>query len=369
MKILLITTHLNFGGVASYTVSLARGLHSRGHKVFVASSGGGFEDLLKSEGIRHIRLPISTKSELSPKVLISSVLVRRFVATESIDIIHAQTRVTQIVAFIVAKAARIPYITTCHGFFKTRLGRKLFGAWGDRTVAISEAVREHLVNDFKLKKSTVELIYNGIALERFRDYGDSEKTLLKNRLQLKSGPVVGIIARLSPVKGHRYLIEAMKTVIAKIPTAQLLIVGDGPIKKELCALTERLGIANNVYFEESVSNTAEYLSIMDVFVLPSLQEGLGLSIAEALAMQLPVAASDVGGIYSLIKDNVTGLLVPAQNTHALAAAITTLLNDPSLCRRLGQAGRTLIEEKFSLGTMITKIEDIYKETIGDRHAT
>jgi len=360
MKILLVATHLNFGGIASYTASLAKGLSKRGHKVFVASGGGDFTRKLKEDGIVHLRLPVSTKSELNPKVLISALILSGFVRRESIDIMHAHTRVTQIASNIASKLTGVPYVTTCHGFFKKRTGRRLFGAWGRKVIAISEAVREHLVNDFKIQKARIELVYNGIDLESIKDYSEGEREQIKRGLRLQSGPVVGVIARLSPVKGHRYLIEAMKLVLEKIPDAGLLIIGNGKIKGELVALSQGLGISSSVRFLDSVFDTPKYLSIMDVFALPSIQEGLGLSTIEALAVKRAVVASDVGGIYSVVRDHSTGLLVPPREPRALADAILKLFSDEPLRRKYGNEGRRLVEEKFSLDLMIEKIERIYR---------
>jgi len=361
MKILLVTTHLNFGGITSYIYFLAKGLSKKGHKVFVASGGGDFEGRLKEENIPHIHIPIRTKSELSPKVLISSLILLNLVKKEAIDVIHAQTRVTQVAAFLASKISKIPYVATCHGFFKIRLGRKLLGAWGDKTVAISDAVREHLVNDFKLKKIDTRLIYNGIDLNNLKEYSVEERMAFKDRFGIRQGPIVGLVARLSLVKGHRYLIEAMKKVISVIPGAQLLIIGDGPLKEELVSLVKELGIEKSVYFLGSTTDTAEVLSVMDVFVLPSLQEGLGLSVIEALAMKKAVVASDVGGIYAVVKNDATGLLVAPRDSKALADSILILLKDGDLRNKLGQEGRRLVEERFSLDLMVQKIEELYTE--------
>ena len=349
------------GGIASYVVSLARGLSGKGHEVFVASGGGDYVEKLTEEGIVHIPIPIRTKSELSPRVLISAFSLLELVKRESIDIIHAHTRVTQVASSLVSKMSKVPYVTTCHGFFKKRLGRRLFGGWGSRTIAISEAVREHLVNDFRVQKGEIDLIYNGIELAKFKNYSENEKKDIRKGLDLKEGPVIGTISRLSPVKGHKYLIEAMKEVIGKVPDAQLLIVGDGSIKEDLISLSKALGIDKNTSFVESLFDTAPPLSIMDIFVLPSLQEGLGLSTIEALAMEKAVIASDVGGVYTVVKDNLTGLLVPSRNSGALAGAIKTLLNDEGLRLKLGREGRKLVEEKFSIGSMVEKVEQVYKK--------
>ena len=281
------------------------------------------------------------------------------------DIIHAQTRVTQVIAYLVSKKTGVPFVSTCHGFFRPHAGRKFFGFWGKRAIAISEAVREHLVNDLKAKKNIVRVVYNGVDVKQFsRVAGKEEIKSYKARLGLKEGPIIGSIARLSPVKGQNFLVMAMKKVLEEIPDAQLLIVGDGPCQRELVNLTLQLGIGDKVNLEGSTLDTVQPLSAMDIFVLPSLQEGLGLAVMEAMVTSKPVIGSNVGGVYSLIKDGKTGLLVAPKDEDALADALMKLLKDKQLADALGKAAKQLIEEKFSLAKMAEKIEEVYKEATG-----
>ena len=364
MKILLLTTHLDFGGISIYCVSLAKALKEMGHEVAVSSSGGVLTSELKAAGIGHIQLNIRTKSELSPLVWKAYKKLEVIFKTQRPDIIHVHTRVTQAVACMIYKKTGIQYLSTCHGFFRPHLGRKMFGFCGKKVIAISEAVREHLVNDLKAKKETIALIHNGIDVKKFQAVvSEKQKSAYRSRLGIKNGPVVGIIARLSPVKGHRFLLGAMKEVLKKYPHAQLLIIGDGPQKRNLIELTIGLGLGKCTFIEESTMDTRLALSVMDIFVLPSIQEGLGLSAMEAMVAGVPVIGSNVGGVYSLIKDDQTGILVPPQDPLALAAAIIRLLDDKGLGLNMANAARELIKEKFSLEDMAKKVERLYKEAI------
>lgn len=175
--------------------------------------------------------------------------------------------------------------------------------------------------------------------------------------------MAGIIARLSEVKGHKYLITAMKSVIKEIPDAQLLIVGEGKIQKDLEALSDRLGIGGNIRFVPAVSDTSGPLSAMDVFVMPSLQEGLGLSIMEAMLSGVPVVASKVGGIPSLVKDGITGILVRPEDPAGLALAIVDLLKDKEKAAGLAVAAKELIIREFSLEKMVEQTERVYSECL------
>jgi len=364
MKVLLLTTHLDFGGISAYTVSLAKTLTHRGHKVTVCSSGGALVDTLGKEAIEHIQLDIRTKSELNPRVFKAVTKLANLIKQDKPDIIHAQTRVTQVMAHLLSKRIKVPFVSTCHGFFRPHIGRKALGFWGKKAIAISEPVREHLVNDLKVKKSTVSVIYNGVDVEQFsRKLNKDELISYKRRLNLKDGPIVGNIARLSPVKGQKFLVTAMKKVLQQIPDAQLLIVGSGPCQAELVNLVLELGIGHAVYMEDSTYDTLTPLSVMDLFVLPSLQEGLGLAVMEAMVAAKPVIGSNVGGVYSLIKDGKTGLLVAPEDAEALSVAIIKLLKDKDLAGNLATAANSLIKSEFSLDKMAAKVEGVYEEAI------
>jgi len=364
MKILLLTTHLDFGGISIYCISLAKSLKEKGHDVIIASGGGILLPELDKYGVRHIQLNIRTKSELSPLLWKSCIRLNKIFNTWQPDIIHAQTRVTQALAWMIGKNAGIPYVSTCHGFFRPHLGRRLFGFWGKKVIAISDAVREHLVNDLKVKKDNVVLINNGIDVKKFEALvSDKEKRAYKSKIGLKQGPVIGIIARLSPVKGHKFLLAAAKELLKQHHDLQVLIIGDGPLKENIVDLTILYGLGNCTFIEESTLDTRLSLSVMDVFVLPSIQEGLGLCALEAMAAGVPVVGSNVGGVYSLIKDGQTGFLVPPKDSIALAGAISKLLMDKKSASHMAGEARKMVSEKFSLAGMADKVEQEYKAVI------
>ncbi|MFH1594354.1 MAG: glycosyltransferase family 4 protein [Candidatus Omnitrophota bacterium] len=367
MKVLLLTTHLNIGGVARYTVNLAQGLKERGIEVYVASSGGDLVDTLNKHSIQHIPVSVNTKFEFNPKLILTLFKLLAFVKKKDITLVHSQTRVTQVLACFLSRFSGIAYVSTCHGFFKKkRLGRRLLGAWGRFAIAISDVVREHLIKDLGVKKENVFLIYNGIDTKTFdaarvRDAG----RLLKDNLGFTKFPVIGSVSRLSPVKGLRYLLFAMKDLLKDMPEAQLLLVGDGPSKESLLGLARKLGIESNVFFAQSTMQTEKFLSIMDIFVFYSLEEGLGLSLLEALAAEKPCVASDVGGVSSIIENNVTGILVPPRDAHLLKEGIVKLLKDPKLASGMARNGRELVQRKFSLEGMVARVVEVYERAINE----
>ena len=362
MNILLLANHFNAGGISSYILNLSRGLVSRNHKVYVASSGGEWVERLKKYNVEHSYLPFGTKSIISPKLFIAYLLLNKIIKEKQIDIIHSQTRISAVVASWMGRKTSIPFVYTAHGFLKARWARRMFPCWGKLVIAISQPVKEQLLSDFGLGEDRIRLVHNGIDLSRPQVTGHRSQEIRRS-YGLREGQVVGIIARLSAVKGHKYLIMAMKKVIKEIPNAQLLIIGEGSIKKGLQDLTEELGISRNVYFIPVVLDTAEALSVMDAFVMPSLQEGLGLSIMEAMLAQVAVVASNVGGIPSLIKDRKTGRLVKAAEPESLACAIIELLKNKEKAAMLGSAARDLIRKEFSLEKMAEETERVYQECL------
>ncbi|MCP4649525.1 MAG: glycosyltransferase family 4 protein [PVC group bacterium] len=353
MNILQLTTHLNYGGISSYCLSLSKELAVKGHNVYIGSSPGDMVPHLERSGIDYIELPIQTKSELSPRVLLSTAKLVKLIKDKQIDIIHAHTRVTQITAYYLNRLTGVPFVTTCHGFFKRNLGRQICPAWGSKVIAISEAVKKHLKIDFYLPEDRIALIPNGIDITRFRV--SSRKTDLESPAR-----IVGIIARLSSVKGHTCLIEAMAQVIKEFPEAKLYVFGEGHMKYKLIEQAEKMGMSERMLFLPSVSNTQEVLQEIDIFVMPSLQEGLGLSILEAQACGLPVIASNVGGIPTVVKNELNGLLVPPQEPNALAGAIMKVMDNKELAVKLGRHARANVEEHFNLEKMVSPIETVYE---------
>lgn len=367
MNILHITNHLDIGGITSYVLTLTRGLKQKGHNLFIASSAGRLLSKFAEQGIIYIPIPIRTKSEISPKILASAFKLTKAIKQNKIDIVHSHSRTTGVVACLLNIATSVEYVSTCHGFFKPRLSRRIFPCWGRKVIAISESVKNHLVEDFKVSEQKIKVIHNGIDLDNFRIADSIAVIDIKNKFGLKGGPVVGIIARLSDVKGHIYLIKAMSAVLNEYPEAELLIVGDGKMKKRLVELSKDLGIEKSVVFAPSVIDCAQVLSAMDIFVMPSLKEGLGLSLMEAMAGGLAVIGSDVGGIRSLIRNGDNGLLVEPADTADLSLKILSLLQNPAQREFLGKNARIFINQNFSKEKMISQTEKVYLECLNGKY--
>ena len=365
MKILFLLNHLNTGGITSYILTLSKGLVRLGHSVSIASSGGELLYKFRKEGIIHYNVPLKTKNEISPKIIISALILLKVIQENKFDIVHSQSRTTQVLGCLLSKLTGVRHIFTCHGFFKRRLSRRLMPCWGEKVIAISSQVEEHLVRDFNLSLERIFLVCNGIDTNRFSPVLKEIKDKAKQILGLKPNTVVGILARLSSVKGHRYLIEAMKDVVLSFHGVQLLIAGEGKIKKELEELVSSLGIKESVFFIPKSTDTKDILSAIDIFVLPSLEEGLGLALMEAMSMGLAVIGSRVGGIKTLIKDGLNGLLVKPKDPKGISCAIIDLITNPDKALRLGLQAREGIVKDFSCLDMVKNTEAVYLEVLKD----
>ncbi|MCM8760763.1 MAG: glycosyltransferase family 4 protein [Candidatus Omnitrophica bacterium] len=361
MKVLHVTTHFNIGGISNYILTLSKALKEKGIDVVVASSGGDLELELVKSGISHRVIDIATKFELGPKVFKGAFAISRIARNEKIDIIHAHSRVSQVASAIASRLTGVPYVTTCHGYFKKRF-RRIVDTWGVRVIAISDAVKTHLINDLGVERARIALIYSGVDIKKFsKRYSDSEITGIKKQLGLKEGPVVGTIGRLSPVKGQVYLVRALKDAIRADRRIQGLIVGSGEEGPALKKLAETLGIGDSVKFFESCPDTNRFLSIMDVFVFPSVKEGLGIALLEALAAGRAVVASRVGGIEDIIKNGLNGILVDVGDVRGISDSVLTLLANEERRKSMGDRGRQLVVERFTLASMADKIAELYKE--------
>lgn len=361
MNVLFLSTHLNAGGITSYLLTSARGLIRRGHRVHVATSGGNMEKEFVSAGAELLILNIRTKSELDPRIYLALRPLWRYIRKNNIDLIHAHTRVTQVMGALLRRLTGRPYLATCHGFFRPRLSRKWVPCWGDTVIAISKAVETHLVRDFGVSAEKVALIESGVDVGEFAPADEEIKKECRARFNLGAEPVVGMVARLSGVKGQDILIEALKKVVFRIPDVKALLVGEGKTENTLRRMAGRLGLSGHVRFFSVVNRTAEMLSLFDIFAVPSRQEGLGLSVMEAQAAGLPVVASRVGGIPSLIEDGKTGILVDPENSDALAEAIIKLLQDKNRRKEIGMAGREFIKQTYSADKMVDATIKLYQQ--------
>lgn len=365
-KVLHLTTHLNSGGITVYILRLVDFLRSAEFETLIFSCGGEYASLFQEKNVKLLMCDIRTKSEIHPKLIPALGRLIRAIREEKIDILHAHTRITQVLAYWAGKYTGVPVVTTCHGFYKVRLGRRLLPAWGQRAIAISEPVGKHLADDFHVPAKSIRVVSNAVDIklldEQYQKH--SSETVRKDFGFAKEDRVIGIVARLVNDKGHEYLLRAAAELYRDFPDIRILIVGDGRERPILEDLAKALGIEARVVFTGNITDVSRALAAMDIFAFPATwREGFGLSIVEAMTCGKPVIVTNIWALNSLIQNEDTGFLVEPKSVPALAEAIRKLLEDAALRRRIGESARKAVERLFTIERMAAEISDVYKETL------
>jgi glycosyltransferase involved in cell wall biosynthesis len=233
-------------------------------------------------------------------------------------------------------------------------------------IALTEAERdEHLAHRVG-RADCFSVAPSGIDLDRFRRMAGRFGRRPPGLTYPPDAIVVGSVGWLTEVKGHRFLIEAFAKLKPDHPRLHLVIVGSGGLRDELTALAIRFGVGDSVQLLGERQDVPDCLAAMDIFVLPSLNEGMGRALIEAMAAGRPVIASRVGGVPAIVEDRRTGLLVPPGNSAVLAAAITELLLRPDLAKELGEAARVKIDDRFGVQAMVQAVEAVFDRALHAR---
>jgi glycosyltransferase involved in cell wall biosynthesis len=292
----------------------------------------------------------------------------RFIDRVRPDIVNPHLFRSVVVAAPLARWHRVPAVVeTYHGREGWRHGPirgsfvpdRLLSRFVTRVIAVSEAARDFLVRVKGYPADKVVVVPNGrdlSALVPGRDRESARKDLGVD----PHTPIVGVVGRLEDQKGHRYLLDAWPAVTRDFPDARLLLVGDGSRREALEAQVKALGIASSVIFTGFRADVARMLDAIDVLALPSLYEGMPLTVIEAAAMARPVVATAVDGTPEVVEHGVTGFLVPPANPPALSGALLTLLADPDRARRLGETGRQRTLERFDLTQQVEATAAAYR---------
>lgn len=365
MKILILTTHLNVGGISSYILNLAKGLKAASVDVSIASSGGDVLNNLKQLNISHYFIDIDTKSELSPKIIKAAFVLKKLIRENKIDVIHSQTRVTQVLGVLVSKMTKITHISTCHGFYKFRLNRKIFPCFGKFVIAVSRQVKDELMAKLNIPEDKIKLIPHGIDIKKYaKEYWPEEKLELRKRLSINSDTfVIGAIGRLAPEKGHVFLVKAFFEVIKKHPNAQLVLVGEGRLKEELVNLVKEENLIDKVTFLGQRHDLENIYPVFDVFCFPSLRESFGFSVLEAFASGLPVIASNIGELRFLIEEGKTGFLCQPAKPTEIASKINYLIENREILAQMSNQAKKISSKDFSLERMSHDTISVYEQAL------
>ena len=268
------------------------------------------------------------------------------------------------VPVVLFQAQNIPaYVQARRHVFQNRL----LTALSHGIVACSWHTRRYLLETEKIPARKVAVVHNCVDISLV-DAGRHSRGGMRRAFGFGPDDVVlGTVSRLAPVKGHADLLHAMASVLARRPSARLLIVGDGPERPRLEALAVELSLGKRVTFAGMRGDVPRVLAGLDVFVQPTAEvEGLPLSIAEAMAARLPVVATDVGGVREAVVDRDNGFVVPPRNAAALASPLAALVGDPGLRLRMGHRSRERCEAEFSVDLMAQRTAALYTAWVGQR---
>ncbi|MBI2625244.1 MAG: glycosyltransferase family 4 protein [Candidatus Nealsonbacteria bacterium] len=370
MKILMPVLHYYpvIGGLETWTQNIAEGLSNKAEFFVVTGKVSGQPREELRNGVRIIRTSSYSLKNLSysspfyilttlPFIFFASLFL---IKKEKIQILHCQGFLSSFLGCLLSKIANIHYIITVQRLEENKgFLRKLVYRNAMVCIAASHAIKEYFE---ELGCKDVEVIPNGIDLARFKNL-DRQRS--RNKLGLKDEFAVMTVARLEKIKGLEYLIGAAK-IISKNPPNQhkpvFIIIGDGSERKNLEGLAEKLGVEDRVKFLGPIANERipEYLAGADCFVLPSLKEGFGIAILEAMAAGVPVVATNVGGIKDIIEGGKTGILVEPENSEALAKVISKTCSSGEL---IGQLVNNAMGEltHYSWNNVLEKVYKIYQK--------
>ena len=356
MKILHVDPETGFGGGERQVAGLIRHLARRGHENLLAAvSGSPLAAVVPAADAR--LQPLRIRNDLD---LAAAWRLWRLVALESPHIVHLHTSRAHAMSPWLRRFATRTVVTRRMDYALRR------GLWTDllynrsvaAVVAISEEVRRRLL-DAGVRGERVVVIRSGVEPATGLP-GPAGRAAARTRFGADSEFVVGIVAALEWRKGHDVLLRAL-AVLDGSPPWRCLVCGGGSQQRALHRLAADLGIADRVRFLGPQPQVADVLAALDVFVLPSRHEGLGVAVLEAMAMSLPVVASAVGGIPEAVIPGETGLLVPPDDPAALAAALGALRRDVERAERMGHAGRARVLAEFSMEGMAVRYERLYED--------
>jgi glycosyltransferase involved in cell wall biosynthesis len=255
-----------------------------------------------------------------------------------------------VIAIEVGPAGRRP--------LKKRLADGVLRVFTDHFIALSQATKAQTIALQGVLPDRVSVIYPGVDPSRF-EVAESRDSIRQSLSIPADAPVIGTVARLDPVKGHVYLLEAMPIVLKPFPRAYLVLVGAGPADDELRRRAKELGLAQAIVFTGARRDVPRLLHAMDVFVLPSLREGFGFALLEAMTCRVPIVATRVGGIPEVVGNGHSGILVPAADPVALGEAVIRLLQDDDLREAMGRAGYEQVMAQFTAQRAANETEQLY----------
>lgn len=363
INLLQLVNGFAIGGGERKLLELTRCLDRKKYNIIVCSvgQGGPLQAEFEKLGLKVYVFPKKHKFDVS---LI--IKVARLMKKERIDIVQMTLFYAEIIGALSALLARVKIKISWEVYTHSRklrhlLAYRLIYKIVDVVVTVSENTKRIIVKERRIDPTKVITIHYGVDLKRFDRLDGRHK---RDELNLSQDHLIlGVIARLTDQKGHIYLIQAAPRIVKEFPEVRFVFAGNGPLRQSLEDKINSLGLNSHFIFLGFRADVKELLNAFDIFVLPSLFEGLPNVVLEAMACSKPVVATSVAGTPEAVADGITGFLVPSRNSAALAKALIRLLKDRNLINNMGKEGRRRVETYFSLESQIEEFQHLYEQLL------
>jgi glycosyltransferase involved in cell wall biosynthesis len=353
LEVVLLAGQFQVRGTCTYTLRLAHRLPEYGIGVQIVCPDARLVDAQKRKQFRMRESPYLDSRFWWRFAL--KFMLRDLDPKTPPRLIHIQSRRMLKQGTALARQLNCPFVLTMHDYLRPRerlyIDRRLCAG----IIAVSESVKNDLAARTGVPESLITVIRSGVEV-----CGPVKVT---TPLDPGHVPVIGTAGPLEAVKGLPFFLSAAQQVLADGREVEFLVAGAGPEEANLRRLARELGIAHKVTFVPYLLDFAESLAAMDIFCLSSLQQGLGTVMLEAMALGRPVIATGVGGVYSVVRDGQTGLMIPPSNSGELARRMRELLDDPVRARAIGEAARQFVTEEFSVERMVAQTAELYRHLL------
>lgn len=373
MRIVQVQGLVGGGGSEVHTSILARGLRDLGHDVLlcIPDTDHWIQSEVEAAGCSVARFPIVSSwrqlFDFSAGTWLGG-QAREFGA----DVIHTHIWNADVMGFFARRRTGIPVVATLHGptisvvikknafhHLHHRIYSKMLVRL-DRIIAISEFVRGFVADDLRISRDLIDVVHNCSEVDRYQM--EVDRLAKRGELGIPSDAIVStIVGELSPRKGILEFVESAGIIAGRVPSAHFLVIGQGVVRDDAAALSERLGIADRVHFVGQRDDVAELLRASDLLAVTSYHEGFGRTITEGMSSELPVVSFASGATPEIIVDGETGFLTPEGDIGEFAEACVRLMSSSSMRARFGRAGLLRAREHFDVGPFVGKTERVLRE--------
>jgi glycosyltransferase involved in cell wall biosynthesis len=371
IAVLYFSNTLARGGAEEHILTLLRGLDRSRFRPLLACTPD-VADKLGADVPDDV--PVTPVRLRHPRDLAAGRELARLIRRERVTVLHSHLFYSSLFASPIGRLCGVPLIVeTPHVREVWRRGLKahyVVDRWAgrcvDQYIAVSEANRRYLIEDKGLPAQKIVVIHNGCDVRRFDVRNVDTRSLRASLGFAARDPMLVVVGRLEPQKGHRILLDALPVVQREFPAVRLVCVGEGALREQLEARVTSLGLGDSVRFVGRQADVPAWLALADIVVLPSFYEGLPLAAIEALAAGRAMVATDVDGTPEIVVAEETGLLVPPGDPGSLAVAISRLLREPGLRAQLAEAGRARVIERFNEVRQVARTEALYEVALRRR---